>query len=509
VPSLDNGGAEDEASATAAADDVTTASEQIRKKEKLQKIMDYRKKALPLLTKNMDQKTLDGWLQVGKNKKDEGENNEKEKTMYETIVERVASKEEKGRRSGSNLTSNVSSFKKGSGGEAEGKKEKRVASRGSLMGLLEEDNNKESVKQQSGSSQQAQPMSNATRLMDLLEEENNKQSVKHQSMSAVAEAKSSRSIKMETKSRGGAVVSPEDSKSITSETKSRGKFTDFLFEESVKMEVEPKKKEKKPARTIPIVKSESSGRPGTHPVKLVKFDPNADDDGTLGDGVSLPPEIKCGKKIKIWDEDESFVVSKEGDVYTPRTRQLGRVFGDSCFTCGDADEATIDDNDDTFLDKTVGGGTYKRSASSSVFACGTINPAELRKDIVTEVKGARRDIKSGIRSSIRNLFGVCDIAQDGGVDILKDNMTNTIDQLFGRKSVPKSAATNYAPRRAKDNTNPQAERMTSILQGNTSPRGRKTTLPSNEKQKKKPSLTEEQKKKLYLEKLKEVSLKHL
>ena len=92
---------------------------------------------------------------------------------------------------------------------------------------------------------------------------------------------------------------------------------------------------------------------------------------------------------------------------------------------------------------------------------------------------------------------------------MKDNMTNTNDQLFGRKSVPKSTAANYASRGAKDNNNPQAERMTSILQGKTSPRVRKTKLPSNEKQKEKPSLTEEQKKKLYLEKLKEVSLKHL
>ena len=157
----------------------------------------------------------------------------------------------------------------------------------------------------------------------------------------------------------------------------------------------------------------------------------------------------------------------------------------------------------------VEGNTNKRSASSSLFACGTINPAELRKDIVTEVKGAIRDIKGGIRSSMRNLFGVCDITQDVGVDFLDDDMTNTNDQLFGRKPVPKLTAAPASSRGTKDNNNPQAEKMTSILQGETSPRVRKTTLPSNEKQKKKPSLTEEQKKKLYLEKLKKVSLKHL
>jgi len=134
------------------------------------------------------------------------------------------------------------------------------------------------------------------------------------------------------------------------------------------------------------------------------------------------------------------------------------------------------------------------------------------------------DIRGGVRSSIRNLFGACDIAEAGGVDFLVNNVSDTSERLFPRKSagavlkkegaratetVDMEGGEGARGKSGKDDAssiNPQAERMTTLLHGETPPRlATKSAVPNMEGI----PLTENQKKRLYLEKLKKVSLKHL
>jgi len=96
---------------------------------------------------------------------------------------------------------------------------------------------------------------------------------------------------------------------------------------------------------IPLVHSNSSLGVDDHPVKLVKFDSNykpTNDDAELD--VSLPPEIKDGKKIKIWDEDTSFTdeIRKENGKGNDRTRVSSRgsrrgLFAENCYSCHSTD----------------------------------------------------------------------------------------------------------------------------------------------------------------------------
>lgn len=312
---------------------------------------------------------------------------------------------------------------------------------------------------------------------------------------------------------------PPDSKLDKMQTKNLAKvetagqeensLADVLNKESIDVD-RPKEKEPKQGKqtlyargmVLSIAQSESPGGCGDHPVKLVKFDPNheAEDDDTHLD-VSLPPEIKDGKKIKIWDEEASFMEDlDEGRGCQARASFNKRrgFFGEKCYTYRDdandsttiTGQGTIDDIDSLF-DKTAEDTdaareerSYDRQApTSSLFSCGAIQePARLKESIATEVRGAAHSIRARVPPSVRNLLGVFDITKDGGVDVLKENMMHANDQLFGRKPVGSTPGS--------FRSNPQSETMT--------PRAQKMTVDTIDEKKRKQAISEMKKKKLYL-----------
>ena len=66
-----------------------------------------------------------------------------------------------------------------------------------------------------------------------------------------------------------------------------------------------------------------------------------------------------------------------------------------------------------------------------MFACG-IDAGQIKKDLVYKANEVVKDVNYGMRRSLQNLFGACDITQDGGVDFLASNVHSTGDQLLGK-----------------------------------------------------------------------------
>jgi len=316
----------------------------------------------------------------------------------------------------------------------------------------------------------------------------------------------------------------------------------------------------------PIVREQStfSADGVKHPVKHISVYPNTSeyDDN---DDMTLPPELRKSERVDIWKEavpSESF----DSRVQTPNPKINGVT--DAFLTCGEKmleleDVDTMYDGDtlaadaNTVVDKsakdgesnTVGDQTATKKQRNR-FACG-IDPEELKQDLVYEaksigqdvktgIKAMGNDVKTGIRNSVRNLFGACDITNTGGVDVLDKNFNEIGDQLLGRVPMPKKRTNSTAKssveapvspdKNPADETpavtvNPQAEKITDILSGTDAARKHFDGVYQNQNdaeqeaevskeldelmQKKEKPLTVEEKKQLYLQKLKNVSMKHL
>ena len=317
----------------------------------------------------------------------------------------------------------------------------------------------------------------------------------------------------------------------------------------------------------PIVREQStfSADGVKHPVKHISVYPNASeyDDN---DDMTLPPELRKSETVDIWKEavpSQSF----DSRAQTPNPKINGMT--DAFLTCGEKmleleDVDTLYDGDtlaadaNTVVDKsakdgesnTVGDQTTTKKQRNR-FACG-IDPEELKQDLVYEaksigqdvktgIKAMGNDVKTGIRNSVRNLFGACDITNTGGVDVLDKNFSQVGDQLLGRVPMPKKRTNSTAKssveapaspdKNPADDTapavtvNPQAEKITGILSGTDAARkhfdgvylkqddAEQEAEVSKEldelMQKKEKPLTEVEKKQLYLQKLKSVSMKHL
>jgi len=311
----------------------------------------------------------------------------------------------------------------------------------------------------------------------------------------------------------------------------------------------------------PIVREQStfSADGVKHPVKHISVYPNTSeyDDN---DDMTLPPELRKSERVDIWKEavpSESF----DSRVQIPNPKINGMT--DAFLTCGEKmleleDVDTLYDGDTfTVVDKsakdgesnTVGDQTATKKQRNR-FACG-IDPEELKQDLVYEaksigqdvktgIKAMGNDVKTGIRNSVRNLFGACDITNTGGVDVLDKNFNEIGDQLLGRVPMPKKRTNSTAKssveapvspdKNPADETpavtvNPQAEKITDILSGTDAARKHFDGVYQNQNdaeqeaevskeldelmQKKEKPLTVEEKKQLYLQKLKSVSMKHL
>jgi hypothetical protein len=185
--------------------------------------------------------------------------------------------------------------------------------------------------------------------------------------------------------------------------------------------------------------------------------------------------------------------------------------------------------------------TQMRQQGINRFTCGVdpedlrLNTKTIKNEMVQEVKAVGRDVKYGIRTSLRNIFGVCDITNTGGVDVLTKNVDLTNDQLFGRVPLPKTKNRTHSTVKSSVATPPPPPEgdTAPAVAANTPLQAAKTTsekyaqklkemsmkhvedVDANrnqeifEKEEKQKKMSPTQRKRLYLEKLKAVSLKHL
>ncbi|KAL3808886.1 hypothetical protein ACHAXA_005097 [Cyclostephanos tholiformis] len=180
------------------------------------------------------------------------------------------------------------------------------------------------------------------------------------------------------------------------------------------------------------------------PVQRIDVYPNALEYDDADDDVSLPPELKTGK-IKIWQEDASIEsgVSNGKDTSGARKGRDTMMLADSYINCGEINRNDTDIFDGIHADNNTLTGNIVNDddesagdemKSGGMFTCG-IETQELKDEIIFEVKDLARDIEFGVRRGLRNLFGTCDITRDGGMEYLRANVDSTNDQLFGRGSM--------------------------------------------------------------------------
>ena len=289
-------------------------------------------------------------------------------------------------------------------------------------------------------------------------------------------------------------------------------------------------------------------RERSHPVKQIDVYPNALEYDDADVDVSLPPELSKEQKVKIWHEDNITLETAPSKGAETRTQRSQKFVDKWVMNCGDlanvgiADldidgntfdmENTMAEENNTIVDKTEKTSKDDKNRSDADidlgrrnrFVCG-IDPEDLKKDLVYEAKEVVADVKFGVRKSMRSLFGACDITQDGGVEFMTKSVDSTKAQLFGHvpmarpraptttaspTAAPPTAANAAAP--SADNANPQAEKMTNILNGSEEAKkifeGSTRNMKEGGIQQKK-GLTIQEKRRLYLEKLKAVSMKHL
>jgi hypothetical protein len=218
------------------------------------------------------------------------------------------------------------------------------------------------------------------------------------------------------------------------------------------------------------------------PVQRIDVFPNAFEYDDADDNVSLPPELETGK-IKIWQEDGSI----DSEASVARNGRDTKLVVDSYVMCG---EISCSDTDVFDTNTLIGNTVYDDNESTGDetkyggrFACG-IEIQELKDEISFEVKDLARDIEFGLRHCFQNLFGTCDITRDGGVEYLRANVGIANDQLFGRASMPSASSMQKSIPRCMDAASQNHET------------GHTQSAASN-------------KQKLYVARLKELSLKHV
>lgn len=378
------------------------ASDKSRKKEKLQKIMDYRNKASPAPERKLPQKTLDAWL-----------------------VPREKKKVEKANRNMQNETKSKSEMK-----------DVMVASQNSKQ---------EEVKMLKGSQESRAPKY------------------------------------VEAKMKKTAFVKGSGLKKVM-----------------IKQPQQPK-------YSKPTVQS----RDFSAPVSRIDVLQTAYSTDT---GISLPPELLNGKKVRIWQESETFDegMSKDGG----NVEALADVF----MTCGKPkdDVFTYDMNTD------VNSIIVERKAlcvnddestlntkRNNVAMCG-VDTHQLKKDIIFEVNEVVRDVEDGVRRSMRNLFLTCDITQGGGVEAVTSNVANTNDQIFGRAPIPTKQPQPISDMKEASNTT--VKKNASIFDSAVAARKLSkdaTVLPNKLGQRKEKPITADEKRTMYVAKLRAAALKHM
>ena len=145
----------------------------------------------------------------------------------------------------------------------------------------------------------------------------------------------------------------------------------------------------------PVVSSDSTDYAA--PVRHINFNPKNVDDESNAD-VSLPPELKSAKKLRIWTED------------APSLRAADTQDVDNGWLCADGnhrryDRTDIDDS--TFVEgetETSRDTTPRERRRGSIYACG-VDPAQLKDDLVFEFKDYSRRLERKAKRSVRNLFG--------------------------------------------------------------------------------------------------------
>ncbi|KAL7536021.1 hypothetical protein ACHAWF_005337 [Thalassiosira exigua] len=459
--------------------------------------MDYRKKAPPVAKKDLPQETMEEW-QVAKGKIED----DSKKTSVETKNKKAH------RRSASS-----------------GSKKVEEETRVELQDLLKA----EELSPQSVASRKKHPDADSAEVdakrnesanveSRNLVEENNLDGVPRDLASGTSTPVKTSKMSLKSKSSSKKSDSSKKQKSITSiggaeRTMGSKSTLPAFLQDKMEETVEPTNVEVE----IPITPNKAGlhGEEGFEvPVQHIKFDPN-DGERSIAD-VSLPPELVKEKKIKIWQEEADRIADREQE-RRERRRERRRAYRAKCFLCGDDEleilAVTSQDSDTVFEEEANEARKRLRDRSSflrgspnvSTLTCG-VDPHQLLDDAMEEVKDSIEDIKEGVKSSMRSLFGACDITKDGGVDILTGQVQTTGDQLLGKKPYKTTVAA--APSQDSE-TNPQVEKMTSILRGDQPDEPIKREFGEGPKRKKFNHLSPIEKQNLYRRKLKELSLKHL
>jgi hypothetical protein len=135
--------------------------------------------------------------------------------------------------------------------------------------------------------------------------------------------------------------------------------------------------------------------------------------------------------------------------------------------------------------------------------CG-VDTHQLKKDILFEVNEAVREVEGGLRRSMRNLFLTCDITQSGGVEAVTSNVANTNDQIFGRAPMPTKRSQPVS--HGKD-ANQTVKKSTLILDSEVA--ARMNVPPKKTGKKNGEPITADEKRNMYVAKLRAVALKHM
>ena len=172
------------------------------------------------------------------------------------------------------------------------------------------------------------------------------------------------------------------------------------------------------------------------PISQIDFVP----DQAADDAITLDPELSEKKqKYEIWHEKE--------DIDKPPPK--------GNFHCGTGDfrDSTDSVDSDDFLRDDLSYDGKKRRQQP--LACGA---DELAEEIGIEIKNTASEVLVSVKkaslSAARTIFGACDITQDGGVEVLADEMNATQKQLLTGE-IPKKS-TQPKPRKA-DGATPTAQ----------------------------------------------------
>jgi hypothetical protein len=403
---------------------ITSIIDNSRKKEKLQKVMNYRKKASPAPTQKLPQKTLDAWLVP----------RAKQKKVEQQVTEPIETL---------NTQRNVP--------------DESLSKHDPTMGDVVSDTPNHSSKE---------------RVMQKVE--------------GASQARTPKQVEIKAKKTA--------------------------FAEGTRKQPPPKHPQSNYSKPIA-----HSSRDMSAPVSRIDVLQTAYSTDT---GVSLPPELLDGKKVRIWHESETFDEGESKEDINNNTETLADVF----MTCGkpkhDDDVFTYDMNTDvnTIIDERKGwcvndDESTLNTKQNNVAMCG-VDTHQLKKDIIFEVNEVVREVEDGMRRSMRNLFLTCDITQSGGVEAVTSNVANTNDQIFGRAPMPTKQSQPTTTHLTSDGNNTTVKKSTSIFDSAMAARklSKEATNVAPKKlgqPKKEKPITADEKRNMYVAKLRAAALKHM